>query len=155
VSHTHIWKLGSAPAKGLTAVRATAWALPALLLLGACGGGSQTNPDRRAVTETVGSFFRAVAHGDGKTACALFAPAERAAAERVQAARGSTCSKALSQVATIDPAAAGTMSRATVSRVSIVGGTATASLLVPGASTTSVTLQRVGSAWRLTSSPAG
>jgi 7-keto-8-aminopelargonate synthetase-like enzyme len=130
------------------------------LALGGCGSGggggsSGTVSDPAAVRTAVAEFSKAFGAGDGKVACTLMTPeAQTALVKRVKSLIPvSTCAEAIAAVhgeagAQVNIAFAD----ATVSKVKVTGGSATAVLTASGHSAVAK-LVKQGGAWKLTGVP--
>jgi hypothetical protein len=124
-------------------------------LLAGCGGGGQRVPDSDAASAAVLGFAKAFGAGDGKAACDLLTDDARAAfLARVQALVATKdCAVAMTKVhdeAGSDVTEA--FQTATVSKVKISDGSATATLTASGHST-AVGLAQEDGEWKLTGVP--
>jgi hypothetical protein len=129
-------------------------ALAAVVLAG-CGGGDKKVPDSKAAADAVAGFTKAFAAGDGAKACDLLTTGARAAfVKRAETATGSKdCAESMKRVHDLaGSSVTGPLAAATVSDVKVSGATATARLTASGHSTT-VSLSRLGSDWKLNGVP--
>jgi ketosteroid isomerase-like protein len=139
----------------LARARAAAAAVAAILLLAAALGGCGGESDPDAARKAVSDFSKAFAAGDGDRACKLLTPdAQAEFVKRVKAlTKASDCPAALRRVSqAAGSQVTGAFRTAKVSDVQVKGSSATAKLTA-GKATTTVGLAKSDGKWRLTGVP--
>jgi ketosteroid isomerase-like protein len=120
--------------------------------LGGCGGGGPS--DEEQIRTALTTYYRAFANGDGATACDALS--KDAVTSLEKQARGKSCPEVL-DAALRRPGYASVaqrLTRATITKVTIAGDKATASIQVPGAPAVAkrvpVALIKEGGSWKIT-----
>jgi hypothetical protein len=136
-------------------------AMAVLAAVGLAGCGGSKNAAEQQISQTLHSYLKAQANGDGTAACALLAPAgqQQLITLVVQNSKGlittpPSCADAVSLIrAVAGQQIISALPSASIENVHISGNTATADVVVASQASQQVKLIKVGDSWKIVAVP--